>query len=73
MLDSLGKALEKRGNQFTRYADDFPIIVKSQRVGERVRRSISQYLQSCLKLVVNTGKNREVKTNESQLWALRLR
>ena len=66
MLDSLDKELEKRGHKFARYADDFTILVKSQRAGERVLRSISQYLQSRLKLVVNTDKSRVVKTNESQ-------
>ncbi len=36
MLDSLDKELEKRGHKFARYADDFTIVVKSQRAGERV-------------------------------------
>ena len=63
---SLDKELGKRGHKFARYADDFTIVVKSQRAGERVLRSISQYLQNRLKLVVNTDKSRVVKTNESQ-------
>lgn len=50
MLDPLDKELEKRGHKFARYADDFTILVKSQRAGERVLRSISQYLQTRLKL-----------------------
>lgn len=66
MLDPLDKELEKRGHKFARYADDFTIIVKSKRSGERVLRSIGQYLQKRLKLVVNPTKSRVVKTNESQ-------
>ncbi|WP_269447803.1 reverse transcriptase domain-containing protein, partial [Marinomonas atlantica] len=66
MLDPLDKELEKRGHKFARYADDFTIVVKSQRAGERVLRSISQYLQNRLKLVVNTDKSRVVKTSESK-------
>jgi len=66
MLDPLDKELEKRGHKFSRYADDFTIIVKSQRAGERVLRSISRYLQERLKLVVNTIKSHVVKTNESK-------
>ncbi|MEE8057642.1 MAG: group II intron reverse transcriptase/maturase [Pseudomonadales bacterium] len=66
ILDSLDKELEKRGHKFARYADDFTILVKSRRAGERVLRSISQYLQRRLKLVVNTSKSRVVKTSESQ-------
>ena len=62
---SLDKELEKRGYKLARYADDFTIVVKIQRAREPVLRSISQYLQKRLKLVVNTDKNRVVKTNES--------
>jgi len=66
MLDPLDKELERRGHKFARYADDFTIVVKSQRAGERVLRSISRYLQERLKLVVNTSKSQVVKTNESK-------
>ena len=66
MLDPLDKELEKRGHLFARYADDFTILVKSQRAGERVLNSISHYLQNRLKLVVNTTKSRVVKTSESK-------
>jgi RNA-directed DNA polymerase len=66
MLDPLDKELERRGHKFARYADDFTIIVKSQRAGERVLRSISRYLQERLKLVVNTTKSHVVKTSECQ-------
>jgi len=66
MLDPLDRELERRGHKFARYADDFTIIVKSLRAGERVLRSISRYLQDRLKLVVNTTKSHVVKTNESK-------
>ncbi|MGY8872317.1 MAG: group II intron reverse transcriptase/maturase [Pseudomonadales bacterium] len=66
MLDPLDKELEMREHKFARYADDFTILVKSQRAGERVLQSISRYLQHSLKLVVNTTKSRVVKTSQSQ-------
>jgi RNA-directed DNA polymerase len=66
MLDPLDKELEKRQHTFARYADDFTILVKSQRAGERVLKSISRYLQDRLKLVVNESKSRVVKTSDSQ-------
>jgi RNA-directed DNA polymerase len=44
MLDSLDKELDRRGHCFARYADDFIILVKSQRAGVRVLSSISRYL-----------------------------
>jgi len=46
MLDPLDKELEKRGHRFSRYADDFTIVIKSQRAGQRVLRSISRYLEN---------------------------
>jgi RNA-directed DNA polymerase len=66
MLDPLDKELEKRGHKFARYADDFTILVKSRRAGERVLGSISQYLSHRLKLIVNKAKSRVVKTSESK-------
>lgn len=66
MLDPLDKELERRGHPFARYADDFIILVKSQRAGERVLSSITQYLQHCLKLVINMEKSQVVKTSESK-------
>jgi RNA-directed DNA polymerase len=66
MLDPLDKELEKRQHKFARNADDFTILVKSQRAGERVLKSISRYLQDRLNLVVNDSKSCVVKTSDSQ-------
>ena len=66
MLDPLDKELEKRGHKFARYADDFIILVKSQRAGERVLGSLTKYLQNRLKLVINTEKSQVVKTSDSK-------
>jgi len=73
MLDPLDKELEKRGHKFARYADDFTILVKSKRAGERVLHSISRYLQRRLKLIVNTIKSRVVKTNDSKFLGFTFR
>jgi RNA-directed DNA polymerase len=66
VLDSLDKELEHRGHAFARYADDFIILVKSRRAGERVLTSISRYLQNRLKLVINANKSQVVKVNHSK-------
>jgi RNA-directed DNA polymerase len=66
MLDPLDKELERRHHKFARYADDFIILVKSQRAGERVLQSVTHYLQNRLKLVINTQKSKVVKTSESK-------
>ena len=66
MLDSLDKELERRGHCFARYADDFMILVKSPRAGERVLASITRFLEIKMKLVVNTHKSQVVKVNQSK-------
>ena len=47
MLDPLDKELEKRGHKFARYADDFTILVKSKRAGERVFTDTMKYTFAC--------------------------
>ncbi|WP_114326957.1 group II intron reverse transcriptase/maturase [Candidatus Colwellia aromaticivorans] len=66
MLDNLDKELESRGHQFARYADDFIILVKSKRAGKRVLTSITRYLATKLKLVVNEQKSQVVKVGQSK-------
>ncbi len=57
MLDDLDKELERRGHQFARYCDDFLIVVKSQRAGERVKASLTRFLRQHLKLEINETKS----------------
>lgn len=57
MLNDLDRELEKRGHTFVRYADDCNIYVKSKRSGERVLKSITEYLSRELKLKVNKTKS----------------
>lgn len=66
MLDPLDKELEKRGHLFARYADDFIILVKSQRAGERVLKSITRFIEHRLSLVISTDKSQVVSVNESK-------
>ncbi|MCF8037297.1 MAG: group II intron reverse transcriptase/maturase [Desulfobacteraceae bacterium] len=58
VLDELDKELERRGLEFCRYADDCNIFVRSQKSAERVMKSISKYIESKLKLVVNREKSK---------------
>ncbi len=57
LLDSLDKELERRGHKFCRYADDCNIYVKSQKAGERVMASITNFIEGKLKLKVNQNKS----------------
>jgi RNA-directed DNA polymerase len=64
LLDDLDKELERRGHRFVRYADDFVILVKSRRAGNRVMKSITRFLDRHLKLMINQEKSKVVSTNE---------
>jgi len=57
LLDDFDKELEKRGHRFVRYAADCNIYVGSRRSGERVRHSLTHYLQDGLRLRVNESKS----------------
>ena len=57
VLDELDRELERRGHRFVRYADDCNIYVRSQRAGERVMKSLSEFITKKLKLKVNEQKS----------------
>ncbi len=65
LLDDLDKVLERRGHRFVRYADDFVILVKSQRAGERVMASVKRFLERKLKLKVNEDKSQVAHTDRT--------
>jgi RNA-directed DNA polymerase len=67
VLDELDKELEKRGHCFIRYADDISIYVRSQKAGERVKKSISSFITNTLKLKVNEQKSVVCQTNKTVL------
>jgi RNA-directed DNA polymerase len=57
VLDELDKELETRGHLFVRYADDCNIYVKTRKAGERVKESITVFIENKLKLKVNEEKS----------------
>lgn len=57
VLDEMDKELEQRGLRFVRYADDSNIYVKSRKAGERVKSSITKFIEQTLKLKVNHEKS----------------
>ena len=57
LLDDLDKELERRGHSFCRYADDCNIYVTSRRAGERVLQSVTEFVETALKLKVNRAKS----------------
>ena len=63
MLNELDKELEKRGLNFTRYADDCIIAVRSEASAKRVMHSITEWIEKRLGLKVNATKTRITRPN----------
>lgn len=57
VLDELDNELQNRGHTFARYADDCNIFVASKTSGERVKKSISHFIEHTLRLKVNEDKS----------------
>jgi RNA-directed DNA polymerase len=64
LLNELDQELQRRGHRFVRYADDMVILVKSQKAGERVMKSLTRYLENTLKLTVNPTKSKVALMSE---------
>jgi len=56
-LTELDRELEQRGHKFCRYADNAYIFVRSERAGQRVLGSITDFLRKRLQLTVNRDKS----------------
>ena len=56
LLNELDKELERRGHPFVCYADDGLIFCRSRRAMERIRDSITKFIEGALKLKVNRAK-----------------
>ncbi len=58
MLNELDREMEARGLDFVRYADDCIIMVGSEKAANRVKKSISRFIEEKLGLRVNATKSR---------------
>ena len=68
MLDDLDWELDRRGHRFVRFADDGRIYVSSERAGQRVMASITQYIEQRLKLRVNRQKSAVAQRSDGPFW-----
>jgi RNA-directed DNA polymerase len=73
VLDELDWELARRGHRFVRYADDSNIYVRSERAGQRVMASITQFIEKRLRLKVNTEKSAVAQPEERHFLGFRLR
>lgn len=71
VLSDLDWELDRQQHPFARYADDFVVLVKSQRAGERVMKHLQRFLSDSLRLKVNTSKSAVDKPWNRTFLALR--
>lgn len=64
VLDELDRELERRGHRFVRYADDCNVYVRSERAGQRVMVSVTQFITQKLRLKVNEAKSAVARPQE---------
>ncbi len=57
VLNELDQELARRGHRYCRWADDFLILLKSERAAKRVMNGIVKYLEEGLNLPVNEEKS----------------
>src|SRR3981189_660761 len=57
VLDELDRELGRRGHRFVRYADDANIYVRSERAGQRVMASVTDFIERRMRLKVNAAKS----------------
>jgi len=64
VLNELDKELEGRGLRYARWADDFVILLKSERAAKRILEGVTNYLKEELGLPVNEGKSEATAVKE---------
>jgi len=72
VLSELDDELARRGHRFVRYADDCNVYVRSERAGQRVMASLSQFLERRLRLKVNSAKSAVARPETRHFLGYRL-
>ena len=73
VLDELDRELARRGHRFVRYADDAKVYVRSERAGQRVMASLTEFIERRLRLKVNEAKSAVARPEERHFLGFRLR
>ena len=73
VLDELDQELDRRGHRFARYADDAKVYVRSERAGQRVMASLTEFIERRLRLKVNQAKSAVAHPEDRHFLGFRLR
>jgi RNA-directed DNA polymerase len=72
VLNELDQELERRGHRYVRWADDFVILLRSQRAAWRVMESITYFLEETLGLPVNRDKSRVARVADVEFLGFQI-
>jgi len=64
VLNELDHEFERRGPRYCRWADDFLVLLRSERVAKRVMDGIAGYLETDLSLAVNKDKSQVARIKD---------
>jgi RNA-directed DNA polymerase len=73
VLDELDWELDRRGHKFVRYADDGNVYVRSERAGQRVMASLTEFIEGRLRLKINRSKSAVASPEDRHFLGFRLR
>jgi RNA-directed DNA polymerase len=73
VLDELDWELDRRGHKFVRYADDGNVYVRSERAGQRVMASLTEFIEGRLRLKINPSKSAVARPEDRHFLGFRLR
>jgi group II intron reverse transcriptase/maturase len=72
VLNELDQELERRGHAYVRWADDFVILLKTERAALRVKEGISRFLREELGLKVNEEKSKVARVGEVEFLGFQI-
>lgn len=72
VLNELDHEMERRGHRYCRWADDFAILVKSERAAKRVTESVTRFLEDKLGLSINKEKTRATLTSKVEFLSVQI-
>jgi group II intron reverse transcriptase/maturase len=72
VLNELDQELERRGHRYCRWADDFVILLRSERAARRVMESVTRFLEETLGLPVNRNKSQVAPAKEVEFLGFQI-
>lgn len=72
VLNELDQEMEKRGLKYCRWADDFVVLLKSEKAANRVMANLTRFLECKLGLPVNKEKSKVSRIEDTEFLGFRI-